>query len=227
MPKYRHEMRRPMSNLLFERNLISENGKQNRSCEQSYQNDKTVSIKFRSVSSADSLTLSEGIKSNSRKSNSYARVAARRFASAHTVGIWNLQPSYLSGVNSPAVISPWGLGGPRVDFFATDGDVHREFNADLLNLIPTDGSFAKRVGDCDALIKDSHLGADKAEMKEIADQQRPTKSCVKAFDTLNKETLRGDTGTEKIDKSGKKVTTSRAVDLRIIHANSLSRKVVR
>jgi hypothetical protein len=39
--------------------------------------------------------------------------------------------------------------------------------------------------------------------------------------------LRGDTGTEKIDKSCEKVTTSRAVDLRISHANSLSRKVVR
>jgi hypothetical protein len=39
--------------------------------------------------------------------------------------------------------------------------------------------------------------------------------------------LRGDTGREKIDESGKKVTTSRAIDLRISHANSLSRKVVR
>jgi hypothetical protein len=39
--------------------------------------------------------------------------------------------------------------------------------------------------------------------------------------------LRGDTGTEKIDESGKKVTTSRSVDLRISHANILSRKVVR
>lgn len=227
MPKYRHEMRRQMSNLLFESDLISENGKQNRDGGKCYENNEPFSIKFRTVSSADSLTLSEGIKSNSRKSNSYARVAARRFASAHTVGIWNLQPSYLSGVNSPAVIPAWGLSRPRVNFFATDGDVHREFDADLLNLIPADSSFAKRVGDCDALIKDSHLGTYEAEMKEIADQQRPTKSCVKAFDTLNKETLRGDTGTEKIDKSGEKVTTSRAVDLRISHANSLSRKVVR
>jgi len=216
-----------MSNLVITEDLLLEQSKKNRDGGKCYESKKSVSIKFRTVSSTDCLTLSESIKSNSRKSNSYARVAARRFASAHTVGIWNLQPSYLSGVNSPAVISAWGLGGPRVDFFATDGDVHREFNADLLNLIPTDGSFAKRVGDCDALIKDSHLGADEAEMKEIADQQRPTKSCVKAFDTLNKETLRGDTGTEKIDKSGKKVTTSRAVDLRISHTNSLSRKVVR
>jgi hypothetical protein len=39
--------------------------------------------------------------------------------------------------------------------------------------------------------------------------------------------LRGDSSTEKIDESGKKVTTSSSVDLRISHANSLSRKVVR
>ena len=216
-----------MSNLVMEKELFSENGQYKRNCEQSDQNRESESIKIRTISSTDCLIIRKSIETNSRKGNSYARVAARRFASAHTVGIWNLQPSYLSGVNSPAVIPAWGLGGPRVDFFATDGDVHREFNADLLNLVPADGSFAKRVGDCDALIKDSHLGADKAEMKEIADQQRPTKSCIKAFDTLNKKTLRGDTGTEKIDKSGEKVTTSRAVDLRISHANSLSRKVVR
>jgi hypothetical protein len=39
--------------------------------------------------------------------------------------------------------------------------------------------------------------------------------------------LRGDTGTEKIDESRKKVTASCSVDLRISHANSLSRKVSR
>ena len=220
-------MQPPMSNLLITRDLLSEKGKQNRSGEKCYENNESVSIKFGNVSSTDTLILSEGIKSNSRKSNSYARVTARRFTSAHTVGIGDLKSSDLSGVNSSAVIPAWGLSGPRVDFLATNGDIHRVFNADLLNLIPTDGSFAKRVGDCDAFIKDGHLGADKAEMKEIADQQAPTKSCVKAFDTLNKETLRGDTGTEKIDESGKKVATTRAVDLGISHANSLSRKVVR
>jgi len=220
-------MRPPMSNLLISRDLLLEKGKQNRNGGKCYESNESVSIKFGNVRSTDTLTLNESLKSNSRKSYRNARVATRRFASAHTVGIWNLQSSDLSGVNSPAVISAWGLSRPRVDFLATNGDIHREFNADLLNLIPTDGSFAKRVGDCDAFIKDGHLGADKAEMKEIADQQAPTKSCVKAFDTLNKETLRGDTGTEKIDESGKKVATTRAVDLRISHANILSRKVVR
>jgi hypothetical protein len=39
--------------------------------------------------------------------------------------------------------------------------------------------------------------------------------------------LRGNTSSKKIDESSEEVTTSRAVDLRISHANSLSRKVVR
>jgi hypothetical protein len=216
-----------MSNLLIARDLLSENGKQNRSGEKSYENNKSGYVEIRTVGSTDSFSLSKGVVTNSSKSYSYSRVAARRFTSAHAVGIWNLQSSDLSGMNSSAVISAWGLSSPRVDFFASNTDIHREFNADLLNLIPTDRSFAKRVGDRDAFIKDGHLGADKAEMKEIADQQRPTKSCVKAIESLDKETLRGNTGTEKINESSEEVTTSSSVDLRISHAVSLSRKAVR
>ena len=220
-------MRRLMSNLLIDSDLLSENGQQNRSGEKNYESNQSGYVEIRTVLSADSLALSKSIVTNSSKSNSYSRVAARRFTSAHAVGIRNLQSSDLGGMNSSAVISAWGLSSPRVDFFATNADIHREFNADLLNLIPTDRSFAKRVGDCDAFIKDGHLGADKAEMKEIADQQRPTKSCVKTIESLDKETLRGNTGGKKIDESSEEVTTSSSVDLRISHANSLSRKVVR
>ena len=220
-------MRRLMSNLLIDSDLLSENGQQNRSGEKNYESNQSGYVEIRTVLSADSLALSKSIVTNSSKSNSYSRVAARRFTSAHAVGIRNLQSSDLGGMNSSAVISAWGLSSPRVDFFATNADIHREFNADLLNLIPTDRSFSKRVGDCDAFIEDSHLGADKAEMKEIADQQRPTKSCVKTIESLDKETLRGNTGTEEINESSEEVTTSSSVDLRISHANSLSRKVVR
>jgi hypothetical protein len=39
--------------------------------------------------------------------------------------------------------------------------------------------------------------------------------------------LRGNTGSKKINESREEVTTSSSVDLRISHANSLSRKVVR
>ena len=220
-------MQLPMSNSLTAHSLNSNESKKSSDGKKSHKNSKSVSIKIRTVSGADSLILIESVKTNSSKSYSYSRVTTRRFASAHTVGIWNLQSSDLSGVNSPAVISAWGLSRPRVDFFATNGDIHGVFNVDLLNLIPTDGSFAKRVSYCDAFIKDGHLGADKAEMKEIADQQAPTKSCVKTFDTLKKETLRGDSSTEKIDARREEITTSSSVDLRISHANSLSRKVVR
>ena len=220
-------MRRLMSNLLFDSDLLSENGQQNRSGEKNYESNQSGYVEIRTVLSADSLALSKSIVTNSSKSNSYSRVAARRFTSAHAVGIRNLQSSDLSGMNSSAVIPAWGLSRPRVDFFATNADIHGEFNADILNLIPTNRSFAKRVGDCDAFIKDGHLGADKAEMKEIADQQRPTKSCVKTIESLDKETLRGNTGGKKIDESSEEVTTSSSVDLRISHANSLSRKVVR
>ena len=220
-------MRRLMSNLLIDSDLLSENGQQNRSGEKNYESNQSGYVEIRTVLSADSLALSKSIVTNSSKSNSYSRVAARRFTSAHAVGIRNLQSSDLSGMNSSAVIPAWGLSRPGVDFFATNADIHGEFNADILNLIPTNRSFAKRVGDCDAFIKDGHLGADKAEMKEIADQQRPTKSCVKAIESLEKETLRGNTGSKKIDESSEEVTTSSSVDLRISHANSLSRKVVR
>jgi hypothetical protein len=216
-----------MSNLLIARDLLSENGKKNRGHEKNYENNESGNVKIRTVRSTDSFTLSEGIKSNPRKSYSYSRLTTRRFTSAHTIGIRNLQSSDLGGVNSSAVISAWGLSRPRVDFLATNGDIHREFNADLLNLIPTDGSFAKRVSYCDAFIEDGHLGADKAEMKEVADQQRPTQGHVKAVESFYEETLRREASTEKIDARGEEVTTSSSVDLRISHANILSRKVVR
>jgi hypothetical protein len=220
-------MRQQMSNLLLARDLLSGESKQNSGGEKYYESYESVSIKFRTVSSADSLTLSEGVKSNSRESYSYARVTTRRFTSTHTVGIRDLQSSDLSGVNSSAVIPAWGLSRPRVDFLTINADIHGVFNVNLLNLIPANGSFAKRVRDCDAFIKDGHLGADKAEMKEVADQQAPTKGCDKASDGLNKETLRGYSNAEKIDTDSEEVTTSCSVDLRISHANSLSRKVVR
>jgi hypothetical protein len=39
--------------------------------------------------------------------------------------------------------------------------------------------------------------------------------------------LAGDSSTENVDSSGKEVTTSRTVHLRITHTSSLSRKVLR
>jgi len=220
-------MRRLMSNLLNTGDLLLEKGKQNRCSEKCYESKESVSIKFRTVSSADSLALSESAKSNSRKSYSYTRVATRRFSSTHVVSVGDLQSSDLSGVNSSAVIPARSLSRPSINFLTTYGDIHREFGTDLLNLIPTDRDLAKWISDCDSLIKDGHLGANKAKVKEVADQQAPTKGCDEAINSLQVETLRGETSSKKIDRNGEEVTASCSVDLRISHANSLSRKVSR
>jgi len=220
-------MRQPMSSLLLEHELLSENGKQNRSYEQGYQSTESVSIKVRTVSSSSDLLTREGFETNSRKSYSYSRVTTRRFTSAHVVSVGNLQSPELAGVNISTVISAGSLRRPSVNFLAADHHIHGKFGTDLLNLIPTDRDLAKRISDCDSFIEDSHLWADKSNVKEIANQQRPTQGCDKAIDGFHVETLRSETSSKKVNGKGEEVTTSSAVNLRISHANSLSRKVVR
>lgn len=195
---------------------------------ESNQSGQTVTVKFSSVVTRTfSGTAVKSFQADASKSESLSRVSTRRFTGSHVVEIGDLQSANLTGMDSSAVISAWGLSSPRVDFFASNTDIHREFNADLLNLIPTDRSFAKRVGDRDAFIKDGHLGADKAEMKEIADQQRPTQGRNETITSFYKKTLCRETSAKKITETSEEVTTSCAVDLRISHVNSLSRKVVR
>ena len=220
-------MRRLMSNLLFENELLSENGYQNRGGKQRSQNKETVSIKIRTISSANSLGTRESIEANPRKSYRYSRVTSRRFTSAHVVSVGYLQSPDLGGMNISTVISAGGLCRPSVNFLATNCDIHREFGTDLLNLIPTDRDLAKWISDCDSFIKDGHLGPDKGEVKEIANQQRPTKGCDEAIDGFQVKTLRSQTSSKKINAKGEEVTASRAINLRISHTNSLSRKVVR
>jgi len=220
-------MRRLMSNLLFENELTSENGNQSSGGKQPYQNNETVSIKIRTISSASSLGTRESFEANSRKSYRYSRVASRRFTSTHVVSVGYLQSPDLGSMNISTVIPAGCLSRPRVNFLATNCDIHREFGADLLNLIPTDGDLAKWIGDCDSFIKESHLGANKGEVKEIADQQRPTKGCDEAIDGFQVKTLRSKTSSKKVNGNGEEVTTSCAINLRISHTNSLSRKVVR
>jgi len=220
-------MQRQMSNLLTAHSLISNESKKSSDDKKSYESSKTVSIKIRTVSGTDSLTPIESVKTNSSKGYSYARMTTRRFSSAHAVGVGNVKPLEFSGVNSSAVISAWSLSSPSEDCFATDADIHREFGADLRNLIPTDSDFAKWVSDCDALVKNSHLGADKCEVKEIADQQRPNQGRNEAIASFHEKTLCRETSAKKITETREEVTTSCAVDLRISHVNSLSRKVVR
>lgn len=220
-------MQRPMSNSLTAQILNSNESKKNSDGKKSSKNSNSISIKIRTVSGTDSLSLIESVKTNSSKSYSYSRVTTRRFASAHAVGVGNVKPFEFSGVNSSAVISAWSLSSPSEDFFAADTDIHGEFGADLRNLIPTDSDFAKWVSDCDSLIENSHLGADKCEVKEIADQQRPTQGRNETITSFYKKTLCREASAKKITETSEEVTTSCAVDLRISHVNSLSRKVVR
>jgi len=220
-------MQRQMSNVLITRDLLSEKSQNNGGSEKRYESKESVSIKVRTVRSTNGVILSEGIEANSSKSYSYSRVATRRFTSAHIVNVGDVQPFDFSGMDSSAVISAWSLSRPRVDLFATDSDIHREFGADFLNLIPTDGDLAKWISDCDAFIKDGHLGADKSQVEEVAEEQRPTQGCDKASQGFHEETLCAQASREKIDGTGEEVTTSRAVDLRISHTSSLSRKVMR
>jgi len=227
MPKCRREMRRLMSNLLMEKELFSENGQYKRNCEQSDQNRESESIKIRTISSTNSLIIRKSIETNSRKSYRYSRVTTRRFTSAHVASVGNLQPSDLAGMNISTVISAGSLSRPSVNFRAANSDIHGEFRTDLLNLIPTNRDLAKWISDSDSFIEDSHLRANKGEVKEIANQQRPTKSGDEAIDGFQVKTLRSQASSQKINGSSEEVTTSCAINFRISHTNSLSRKVVR
>ncbi len=220
-------MQQLMSNSLMSSKPPSINCEERGQGEQNHKSEKSTSIKFRTVRSSDNLGLIKGVETNSSKRYSYSRVAARRFSSTHIVGVGNVKPFDLRGVDSSAVISAGSLSSPCINFFASHTDVHREFGADLRNLIPADSDFTKWVSDCDALIEDSHLWANEAEVKEEADQKRPTQGHIEAVKSFYEETLCSETTTKKIDETGKEVTTSRTVDLRVSHTSSLSRKVVR
>jgi len=227
MPKCRRELRRLMSNLLMEKELFSENSQYKRNCEQGYQDDESVSIKVRMISSANILGTCKSIETNSRKSYSYSRVTTRRFTSAHVASVGNLQSSDLAGMNISTVISARSLSRPSVNFLAANSDIHGEFRTDLLNLIPTNRDFTKRISDSDSFIEDSHLRANKGEVKEIANQQRPTKSGDEAIGGFQVKTLRSQASSQKVNGSSEEVTTSCAINFQISHTNSLSRKVVR
>lgn len=227
MRKFWHEMRRLMSSLLISRDLLLENSQKGGSSEERYERKESVSIKVRAERCSDQPGFTERIESNPSQCYSNSRVSSRRFSSTHVMSVRNVQPFDLSRMHSSAVIPAWGLGRPGINLFSVNGDIHRVFGANLLNLIPADSDFAKWVGNCDAFIKESDLWTDKCEVKKKADKQRPTQGCDEAFGSLHKETLRGQTRSEKIDGTGEEVATSRTVTLRIRHTSSLSRKVVR
>lgn len=195
---------------------------------ESNQSGKTVSIKFSSVITRTSRAAAvKGIEANSSKRQSLSRVSTRRFTGSHVVEIGNLQSTYLTGMDSSAVISAWGLSRPSVDLLATYLDIHRVSSANIVDLAPTDSDLFQGIGNCDSFIKEGDLGANKAQVKSVSDQQAPRDSDCNSLGVFGVETLAGNSGTENVDSSGKEVTTSRTVHLRITHTSSLSRKVLR
>ena len=195
---------------------------------ESNQSGKTVSIKFSSVvTRTSSAAAVKSIEANSSKGKSLSRVSTRRFTGSHVLQIGDLQSANFTGMDSSAVISAWGLSRPSVDLLATYLDIHRVSSANIVDLAPADSDLFQGVSNCDSFIKEGDLGANKAQVKSVSDQQAPRDSDCNSFGVFGVETLAGNSGTENVDSSGKEVTTSRTVHLRITHTSSLSRKVLR
>jgi len=197
-------------------------------CKESNQSGKTVSINFSSVTTYTSVGAAlKGIEANSSKSESLSRVRTRGFTGSHVVEIGDLQSTNFTGVDSPAVISAWGLSRPRVDLLATYLDIHRVSSANVFDLAPTNSDLFQGVGNCDSFIEEGDLGANKAQVKSVSDQEGPRDRDRNTSGIFGVETLTNNSGTENVDRSGKEVTTSRTVHLSITHTSSLSRKVLR
>ena len=195
---------------------------------ESNQGRKTVSIKFSSVTTRTSRAT--GVKSfetNSSKSKSLSRVSTRRFTGSHVVEIGDLQSTNFTGMDSSAVISAWGLSRPSVNLLASYLDIHRVSSANIFDFTPADSDLFQGVGNCDSFIEEGDLGANEAQVKSVTNQQAPRDCGCDSFDSFSEETLANKSGAENVDGTGKEVTTSRTVHLRITHTSSLSRKVLR
>ena len=196
----------------------------------SNQSRKTVSIKLSSVVTRTSRAAVSGMKSieaNSSKSESLSRVSTRRFTGSHVVQIRDLQSANFTGMESSTVISAWGLSRPSVDLLATYLDIHRVSSADIFDFTPADSDLFQGVGNCDSFIKEGDFGTNEAQVKSICNQRTPRDRGCDSFEIFSEETLANKSGAENVDSSGKEVTTSRTVHLRITHTSSLSRKVLR
>ena len=192
------------------------------------QSGKTVSIKFSSVITRTSSAA--GVKSfqaDASKSESLSRVSTRRFTGSHVVEIGDLQPSNFTGMDSSAVISAWGLSRPSVNLLATYLDIHRVSSANIFDFTPTDSDLFQGISDCDSFIKEGDLGTNETQVSSVGNEEAPSDRGCNSLSTFGVETLAGNSSTENVDSSGKEVTTSRTVHLRITHTSSLSRKVLR
>jgi len=192
------------------------------------QSGKTVSMKFSSVITRTSSAA--GVKSfqaDASKRQSLSRVSTRRFTGSHVVEIGDLQSTNLTGMDSSAVISTWGLSRPGVNLLATYLDIHRVSSANIFDIAPTDSDLFQGVGNCDSFIEEGDLGTNKTQVESVGNQQAPRDRGCDSFGSFGEETLANKSDTENVDSTGKEVTTSRTVHLRITHTSSLSRKVLR
>jgi len=211
-----------MSNVLLEDTQCAGDYKE------SNQGSKTVTVKFSSVvTRTSSAAAMKGIVANSSKRESLSRVRTRRFTGSHVVEIGDLQSTNFAGMDSSAVISAWGLSRPGVNLLATYLDIHRVSSAYIVDFTPTHSDLFQGVGNCDSFIKEGDLGANKAQVKSVGDEQTPRDCGCNSSGSFSEETLANKSGTEDVDSAGKEVTTSRTVHLRITHTSSLSRKVLR
>jgi hypothetical protein len=211
-----------MSNVLLEDTQCAGDYKE------SNQGSKTVTVKFSSViTRTSSATAVKGVKANSSKRESLSRVSTRRFTGSHVVEIGDLQSANFTGMDSSAVISAWGLSRPGVNLLSTYLDIHRVSSANIVDFTPTHSDLFQGVGNCDSFIKEGDLGANKAQVKSVGDEQTPRDCGCNSSGSFSEETLANKSGTEDVDSAGKEVTTSRTVHLRITHTSSLSRKVLR
>ena len=195
---------------------------------ESNQSGKTVSIKFSSVvTRTSSAAAVKSVEANSSKGKSLSRVSTRRFTGSHVLQIGDLQSANFTGMDSSAVISAWGLSRPSVDLLASYLDIHRVLSANIFDFTPTDSDLFQGISDCDSFIKEGDLGANETQVSSVSDEQAPRDRGCNSLRTFGVETLASNSGTENVDSSGKEVTTSRTVHLRITHTSSLSRKVLR
>ena len=211
-----------MSNVLLEDTQCAGDYKE------SNQGSKTVTVKFSSViTRTSSATAVKGVEANSSERESLSRVSTRRFTGSHVVEIGDLQSANFTGMDSSAVISAWGLSRPGVNLLSTYLDIHRVSSANIVDFTPTHSDLFQGVGNCDSFIKEGDLGANKAQVKSVGDEQTPRDCGCNSSGSFSEETLANKSGTEDVDSAGKEVTTSRTVHLRITHTSSLSRKVLR
>ena len=195
---------------------------------ESNQSGKTVSIKFSSVvTRTSSAAAVKSVEANSSKGKSLSRVSTRRFTGSHVVEIGDLQSANFTGMDSSAVISAWGLSRPSVDLLATYLDIHRVSSANIFDFTPTNSDLFQGISDCDSFVEEGDLGANKAQVSSVSNEQAPRDRGCNSLSTFGVETLASNSGTENVDSSGKEVTTSRTVHFRITHTSSLSRKVLR